>query len=667
MILILRHNHVPIQFQRLIIIVIVIYILLMIQQQQHRIQRQWRQQLQRLDLSLSLSQRQRRSSSSSSSSSTIYMNTPFVVTAWTLIPSNPILRLPQQHHVATATAFCTRRRRRRRRRSCGNVIRERCGNRSSRRQQSRYWIQQQLYTTTRLLLQTQFGRYDDTDSVPSYPPSSRSSSSPFTLSKGIVQFASTSSTTTTTTTAIYGDDHNTRTADDQSTTLSTTVPTEKYTNVTNITSSSSSSLLLQQDQYEQHYRCFVNQAVPEGWCVGIQLHPEFQQQIHSIDEEQPDTVLAVAGSPAISQKKTTDPRPLVAPGSVTPLAPLHWLYQYLHIDEIQFGVQKHRHHIQNRQSFYIGRLAIRHALNVVQQEQEEKVTSQLFTTVVTNCENQTMPTTTTNTANMDMDMDTTRQYNPMIDWTQPSATKTDNLISTTGTSATTSPSTSNRHRIRNSILKDQYGRPQLPYGYFGSISHKGDMGIALVHCQDHPTSPTAPNITSTTDSISTPPPPLGIGVDIEDLSNASVRRNIARKVLTPNEIQKLGTLTSEYYYNSKSLNESIMHQDMNSNTFSTTNTSTFLSIEEEILLRFSCKESVYKAIHPLLCRYVSFQEAEVQPYANGTAEVTLKLNPSATLSTTTTAVMPTQFVTPITLHWFRYENYVITTARIHFQ
>ena len=46
-----------------------------------------------------------------------------------------------------------------------------------------------------------------------------------------------------------------------------------------------------------------------------------------------------------------------------------------------------------------------------------------------------------------------------------------------------------------------------------------------------------------------------------------------------------------------------------------------MSEEEEVLLRFSMKESLYKALHPLLCQYVGFQEAEVTPLPDGTATV----------------------------------------------
>jgi enterobactin synthetase component D len=41
------------------------------------------------------------------------------------------------------------------------------------------------------------------------------------------------------------------------------------------------------------------------------------------------------------------------------------------------------------------------------------------------------------------------------------------------------------------------------------------------------------------------------------------------------------------------------------------------------LLRFSLKEALYKALHPFVCRYIGFLEAEVQPVADGTAKVAL--------------------------------------------
>lgn len=54
-----------------------------------------------------------------------------------------------------------------------------------------------------------------------------------------------------------------------------------------------------------------------------------------------------------------------------------------------------------------------------------------------------------------------------------------------------------------------------------------------------------------------------------------------------------------------------------------------MSKDEEVLLRFSLKEAFYKAIHPLICQYVGFQEAEVTPHENGTATVRWKLKSGA--------------------------------------
>jgi 4'-phosphopantetheinyl transferase EntD len=54
-----------------------------------------------------------------------------------------------------------------------------------------------------------------------------------------------------------------------------------------------------------------------------------------------------------------------------------------------------------------------------------------------------------------------------------------------------------------------------------------------------------------------------------------------------------------------------------------------VSAEEEVLLRFSLKECLYKAMHPLICQYVGFQEAEVQPLENGTAIIHLMLKSGA--------------------------------------
>ena len=79
----------------------------------------------------------------------------------------------------------------------------------------------------------------------------------------------------------------------------------------------------------------------------------------------------------------------------------------------------------------------------------------------------------------------------------------------------------------NSILKDLHGRPQVPTGFLGSISHKRNTGVALVARID--------------EAASICPPRIGIGVDIEETASAK-RRSVARKILTPCEQMDLGRI-----------------------------------------------------------------------------------------------------------------------------
>jgi len=136
------------------------------------------------------------------------------------------------------------------------------------------------------------------------------------------------------------------------------------------------------------------------------------------------------------------------------------------------------------------------------------------------------------------------------------------------------------------ILKEKdTGRPLVPNDFIGSISHKDDIGVALIS-------------TKSDDDMM-------IGVDIEKTYKSSKRKtNIAKRVLTPNEIQYI----SDSLLNSEGSND---------------DTATTIEAQEsdQVLLRFSFKESLYKAIHPFVKRYVGFREAEITPYSNGTAVV----------------------------------------------
>mmetsp|Transcript_12860 Transcript_12860/g.25728 ORF Transcript_12860/g.25728 Transcript_12860/m.25728 type:complete len:362 (-) Transcript_12860:221-1306(-) len=124
------------------------------------------------------------------------------------------------------------------------------------------------------------------------------------------------------------------------------------------------------------------------------------------------------------------------------------------------------------------------------------------------------------------------------------------------------------------VLRDAHGRPALPPGYLGSISHKRRLAVALV-CADGGGGA------------------VGIGVDVEGTRSATGAA-LGRRVLTPGEREGLGDLPG-------------------------------VSCAEEVLLRFSLKESVYKALHPLFCSFVGFQEVEVWPLPDGSANVIYNL------------------------------------------
>lgn len=69
------------------------------------------------------------------------------------------------------------------------------------------------------------------------------------------------------------------------------------------------------------------------------------------------------------------------------------------------------------------------------------------------------------------------------------------------------------------------------------------------------------------------------------------------------------------------------------------------------MLRFSLKEAIYKASHPLLKQYVGFQEAEVTPYSDGTATVVWNLDSGAHTK-----------LGEQTAHWQQMDDYFITSA-----
>ncbi len=281
-----------------------------------------------------------------------------------------------------------------------------------------------------------------------------------------------------------------------------------------------SSLNTNVDANSSHYETLFSLILPEGRCVGLKLNYDPNQPTNSISPIDPIEI----------QKEDN-----------------HWIKQILHPDEVQYGIDlKHDH---QRVPFFIGRMAMRTALEQIK--------------------------------DLGIDEDTPAQAEKREDKRCKKFTNTHTTFNTVtnGHIETALPIVSKREE---SILKDEYGRPRVPKGFMGSISHKKTTGVAIVN--------TIPNDNETggNDTL----PRIGIGVDIE--YRFSKGRSIAKRILTPNEIQDLGKLDG-------------------------------MTDEEEVMLRFSLKESVYKAMHPLICQFVGFQEAEITPRNDGSATVFLDL------------------------------------------
>ncbi|MEQ1501175.1 MAG: 4'-phosphopantetheinyl transferase superfamily protein [Myxococcota bacterium] len=120
------------------------------------------------------------------------------------------------------------------------------------------------------------------------------------------------------------------------------------------------------------------------------------------------------------------------------------------------------------------------------------------------------------------------------------------------------------------ILPDDRSRPVLPAALAGSISHKRDLAVGMASQAAFGT----------------------LGVDLEDYAPA--RPGIAEHVLRDRELAEIAELPDHRRWIA-------------------------------LLVRFSIKESVYKALDPYVRRYVGFHEAIVHPDLQGAARVELVL------------------------------------------
>jgi 4'-phosphopantetheinyl transferase EntD len=158
------------------------------------------------------------------------------------------------------------------------------------------------------------------------------------------------------------------------------------------------------------------------------------------------------------------------------------------------------------------------------------------------------------------------------------------------------------------ILATRRGAPALPFDLVGSISHKRTLAVGLAARRDCGAS---------------------IGVDLENNpptlasvqeAKAQARPDIRTRVLTPDELARL---------------ERVPEEDR----------------QRTVILHFSLKEALYKAIDPLVGRHVAFHEASMTPLPDGSASIALALSENdGTFSTTA--------------FWTEVEGHFLTTARV---
>jgi phosphopantetheinyl transferase (holo-ACP synthase) len=172
--------------------------------------------------------------------------------------------------------------------------------------------------------------------------------------------------------------------------------------------------------------------------------------------------------------------------------------------------------------------------------------------------------------------------------------------------------------LPSAILRTDLGAPLIHANDKVVLYDDDDEGqgsktllVSLSHKNDH--------FVSAIKAVSGSSECLSIGVDIEEVNRGSSKNNydynsnnnnnnnsnannrnkstsasaLARRVLTRNELSHLGRLGADVA----------------------------AGIDEEVTLRFSMKEAVFKALNPLVKRYISFLEVEVWPKEDGSAVI----------------------------------------------
>lgn len=139
------------------------------------------------------------------------------------------------------------------------------------------------------------------------------------------------------------------------------------------------------------------------------------------------------------------------------------------------------------------------------------------------------------------------------------------------------------------VLSASSGAPAVPSGIVGSISHTHGVAAAFIlplrvlgdECVAH-------NSINQFD-LGSERKRCAVGVDIERVDR-KLPLKLARKTLSKEEIQTLGLIEG-------------------------------LSAESDLLLRISIKESLYKAMHPLVGKAIRWHSVQIQPGPDGSCTV----------------------------------------------
>ena len=161
------------------------------------------------------------------------------------------------------------------------------------------------------------------------------------------------------------------------------------------------------------------------------------------------------------------------------------------------------------------------------------------------------------------------------------------------------------------ILATRRGAPALSSDLVGSISHKRTLAVGLAGRREGGASIGV--------DLETCPPALSSVQEV----NSQARPDVRTRVLTPNELARLERVPEEHR-------------------------------RRTVILHFSLKEALYKAIDPLVGRHVAFHEASITPLPDGSASIALALSENdGTFASTA--------------FWTEVEDHFLTTARVQRQ